>query len=264
MTTWVRFKLDERIQFGALQPDDRIVIHRGDLFGNPKPDGPTVSLEEVMLLPPLEPRSIIGLWNNYHQLAEKLGSAIPKHPLYFFKNVGAVIGPEAKIESAASVGRVAYEGELAVIVGRRIRDATPEEAVSAIFGYTCINDVSALDLLSADPSFPQWARAKSCDSFAPLGPVIVTDLDIGQARLRTSVNGRERQNYPLSDMIFDPPTILRLLSSEMTLHPGDVIACGTSVGSLPMRPDTTVEISIDGIGVLRNQYIQRKDGDGGE
>ena len=264
MTSWVRFKHDERIHFGALQQDDRIVIHKGDLFDKPEPTGATVSLDEVTLLPPLEPRSIIGLWNNYHQLAAKLGSAITAHPLYFFKSIGAVIGPEAKIEAAASVGRVAYEGELAIIVGRRIRDATQEEAASAIFGYTCINDVSALDVLSADPSFPQWARAKSCDGFAPLGPVIVTDLDVGQARLRTLVNGRERQNYPLSDMIFDPPTIVRLLSKDMSLYPGDVIACGTSIGSLPMRPDTTVEICIDGIGILRNQYVQTKNGAGEE
>jgi 2-keto-4-pentenoate hydratase/2-oxohepta-3-ene-1,7-dioic acid hydratase in catechol pathway len=126
------------------------------------------------------------------------------------------------------------------------------QAAAAIFGYTCVNDVTAIDILNADPSFPQWARAKSCDGFGPCGPAIATGIDWSELRIRTLLNGRERQNYPADDMILSPPRIVSLLSREMTLAPGDLIACGTSVGVLPMRAGMTVEIAIDGIGVLRN------------
>jgi len=113
--------------------------------------------------------------------------------------------------------------------------------------------VTALDLLHADASFPQRARAKGCDTFGPVGPAIVTGLDWRNLSIRTLLGGRERQNYPASDMIFPPPSIISLISREMTLHPGDLIACGTSLGALPMRAGMVVEVAIDGVGVLRNR-----------
>ena len=146
-----------------------------------------------------------------------------------------------------------YEGELGVVIGRRCRGADEDEAAAAIFGYTCVNDVTALDLLHADPSFPQWARAKSCDTFGPVGPAVATGLDWSALTVRTLLNGRERQGYPAADMILPPARIVSLLSREMTLDPGDLIACGTSIGALPMRPGMTVEVVIDGIGTLRNE-----------
>ena len=146
-----------------------------------------------------------------------------------------------------------YEGELGIVIGRRTTHADEAEAARNIFGYTCVNDVTATDILSADPAFPQWARAKSPDSFGPVGPCIVTTIP-ADARVRVLLNGRERQNYPLSDMILPPARIVSLLSREMTLEPGDLIACGTSVGPLPMRPGMVVEVVIDGIGTLRNVF----------
>jgi hypothetical protein len=122
----------------------------------------------------------------------------------------------------------------------------------SIFGYTIINDVTALDVLNADPSFPQWARAKSFASFGPMGPCIATDIDLATARVKVALNGRVRQDYPLSDMIFPPARIVEMIGAEMALAPGDVIACGTSLGALPMRPGMVVEVTIDGIGTLRN------------
>ena len=128
------------------------------------------------------------------------------------------------------------------------------EAARAIFGYTCVNDVTALDLLHEDASFAQWARAKSCDTFGPVGPLIATGLDPSALTVRTLLNGRERQNYPVSDMILPPARIVSLLSREMTLVPGDLIACGTSLGVLPLRPGAEVSVTIDGIGTLTNRF----------
>ncbi len=146
--------------------------------------------------------------------------------------------------------RCCTEGELGIVIGRRCTRLDEAQAADAIFGYTCINDVTAFDILTADPAVPQWARAKSCDTFGPCGPVIATGLDWSQLRIRTELNGRERQNYPASDMILPPARIVSLISQEMTLNPGDLIACGTSVGALPMRPGMVVAVSIDGIGTL--------------
>jgi 2-keto-4-pentenoate hydratase/2-oxohepta-3-ene-1,7-dioic acid hydratase in catechol pathway len=144
-----------------------------------------------------------------------------------------------------------------VVIGARAHDVDDDAAEAAIFGYTCVNDVTALDLLTADASFPQWARAKSCDGFGPVGPVIATGLDWRNLQVRTLLNGRERQNYPVSDMIFSPPTIVSRISREMTLEPGDLITCGTSLGALPMRAGMVVEVVIDGIGVLRNKMADK-------
>ena len=128
------------------------------------------------------------------------------------------------------------------------------DAHEYIFGYTCVNDITAVSLIDDDNSFAQWCRAKSFDTFGPLGPKIVDNLEVSKLRVRTLRNGKERQNYPISDMIFSPETLLSKISQEITLCPGDVIACGTSLGALPMRPGSTVEVTIDGIGTLQNKY----------
>ena len=155
---------------------------------------------------------------------------------------------------ASNDGRVAYEGELGIVIGRTCSGVSVEEAAGHVFGYTCVNDVTAMELLNRDPAFPQWTRAKNFDGFGVFGPVIATGLDPAGLVVRTLVNGRERQNYPVADMIFSPAHLVSLISRDMTLVPGDVIACGTSLGVLPMKPGTVVEVAIDGIGVLRNRY----------
>ncbi len=129
------------------------------------------------------------------------------------------------------------------------------EARDAIFGFTCVNDITAIDILQRDPSFAQWTRAKSFDGFSPCGPVIATGLDPATLTIRTVLNGVERQNYPVSDMVFPPATLVSLLSRDMTLVPGDVICCGTSLGVGVMRePSNTVEVTIAGVGTLRTTY----------
>lgn len=215
-----------------------------DAIGAPLP------LAEIALLPPVVPGKFIGLWNNFRAAAEKNGQDHPAHPLYFFKSDTSLSGPRAEVEIPPSAGRVIFEGELGIVIGKVCKNAGAEAAADAIFGYTCINDITSLDILFADPSFPQWTRAKSFDGFGAIGPVIETDLDWGSVTIKTLVNGRERQSYAASDMILTPIEIVSLLSQDMTLNPGDVIACGTSLGARPIKPGMTVEVVIAGIGGL--------------
>jgi 2-keto-4-pentenoate hydratase/2-oxohepta-3-ene-1,7-dioic acid hydratase in catechol pathway len=254
MALWIRFSRDGREGFGTLR-DDSIAVHAGDLFGAPTPTGEVIAREDIVLLSPVRPRVFIGLWNNFHEAAAKQGLAHPESPLFFLKSPGSVVGPDAPIPVPAGyTGRVIYEGELGLVIGHRVSNADEAEAARAIFGVTCVNDVTALDLLNADASFAQWARAKGCDGFGPVGPAIATGLDWSSLRVQVALNGRVRQDYPCADMIIPPARIVSLISREMTLEPGDVIACGTSVGALPMRPGMVVEVTIAGIGTLRNVF----------
>ncbi|MCC6717871.1 MAG: fumarylacetoacetate hydrolase family protein [Acetobacteraceae bacterium] len=255
MAKWVRVAHGGGGAFGLLADNGAVAIHRGDMFDRPSPTGEIVPPEAVRLRAPVRPGKFIGLWNNFHELAHKQGNTIPTEPLFFLKSPASITGPDTPIRPPpAYTGRVIYEGELGLVIGRRTSQADEAEAAAAIFGYTCVNDVTATDILTADPAFPQWARAKSPDSFGPVGPCIETSIDLATARIRVLLNGRERQNYPAADMILPPARIVALLSREMTLEPGDLIACGTSVGALPMRPGMTVEVVIDGIGTLTNTF----------
>ncbi len=251
---WLRFRHHGTAAFGTLD-GDRVHLHQGDMFGTPVATGETLPLAGLPWLAPCAPGKVIGLWNNFRAAAEKNGWAEPAEPLYFLKSPGSVIGHQQPIPVPASYdGRVAYEGELAVVIGRQTRAVSVADAPAYIFGYCCANDVTAMELLNRDPTFPQWTRAKSFDGFGALGPFIDTAFDPAGAHLRTLVGGRERQNYALADMFFNPAELVSRISHDMTLEPGDVILCGTSLGVLPMKPGTTVEVVIDGLGTLSNTY----------
>jgi 2-keto-4-pentenoate hydratase/2-oxohepta-3-ene-1,7-dioic acid hydratase in catechol pathway len=251
---WLRFNHVGVPTFGTLD-GEAVSVRRGDPFAGAVPTGESVPLAGLEWLPPCRPGKIIGLWNNFRAAAEKNGWATPAEPLYFLKSPGSALGHGARIPVPTSYdGRVAYEGELAVVIGRTAKAVSVEDAPAHILGYSCANDVTALELLQRDPSFPQWTRAKSFDGFGAFGPFIETDFDPATAQLRTLVGGRERQNYALSDMFFSPAELVSRLSHDMTLESGDVILCGTSLGVLPMKPGTTVEVVIDGIGTLANTY----------
>ncbi len=254
MTHWIRYRHAGRVGFGTLV-QGTIDIHDGDMFDAPVSSGQRVALDDVEVMTPTQASKMIGLWNNYRALAEKLGQAIPAEPLYFVKTANSYLAHGGTIRKPPSyAGKVVYEGELGIVIGKSCNSANAEQAAEAIFGYTCVNDVTALEMLTRDASFAQWVRAKSCDTFGVFGPVIATGLGPGELTVRTLVNGKERQNYPCSDMIFNPAQIVGMISREMTLLPGDVIACGTSLGVGPMRGGCTVEIAIDGIGALRNVF----------
>jgi 2-keto-4-pentenoate hydratase/2-oxohepta-3-ene-1,7-dioic acid hydratase in catechol pathway len=254
MTLWVRYEREGQIGFGTLE-GDAVLAHDGDLFAGATPTGERLALDGVRLLAPVQPRNFVGLWNNYFELAKKLGTAVPASPLWFLKSTGSILAPEGVIRPPAGyAGKTFYEGELGIVIGRVCANVTEAEAAAAIFGYTCVNDVTAADLFGDTAVFAEWARAKSCDTFGPVGPAIATGLDWSSLRIRVALNGRERQSYPAADMILPPARIVAAISGEMTLHPGDLIACGTSVGALPMRPGMQVEVTIEGIGVLRNRF----------
>ena len=251
---WMRFRHRGVEGFGALD-GDTVAMHSGNLFDAPRATGEQLDAAAVEWLAPCEPGKVIGLWNNFRAAAEKNGWAEPTEPLWFLKATSSVVGHEAAIPAPRRYdGRVTYEGELAIVIGRRARAISPADAAAYILGYSCANDVTALELLQRDPSFAQWARAKSFDGFGAIGPVIETAFDAANATLRTLVGGRERQNYALADMFFAPHELVSRLSFDMTLVPGDVILCGTSLGVLPMKPGSVVEVVIDGIGTLRNVY----------
>ena len=210
-------------------------------------------MDAFTLLSPCAPGKIVALWNNFHALAAKMGKAAPSHPLFLLKPSTSVIGPLESIRRPAGyAGKIAFEGELGIVIGKRAKDVPQGKAGDYIFGYTCVNDVTASDVLSENGDFPQWARSKSFDTFCCLGPVIATDFKSAGINLTTRLDGAERQNYALSDMIFPPHELVSLISHDMSLLPGDVIACGTSVGVGSIKDGVTVEVSIDGIGSLGN------------
>lgn len=254
MTRWARFRSnDGRVGFGVFE-DDRIVEHDGDLFGCPRPTGTTIPRGTFTLLSPCVPTKIIALWNNFHALAAKLGKPAPAHPLFLLKPNTSVVGHAELIERPMGyAGRIAYEGELGMVIRRRCKNVTVSEALDYVIGYTCVNDVTAVDVLNDNADFAQWCRSKGFDTFCCLGPVITTDLEWSRARVITRVDGIERQNYSLSDMIISPAEQVSRISHDMTLLPGDVIACGTSVGVGSIKDGGTVEVTIEGIGSLTNR-----------
>jgi 2-keto-4-pentenoate hydratase/2-oxohepta-3-ene-1,7-dioic acid hydratase in catechol pathway len=254
MAFWLRFEHAGLTGFGILEGQN-IIVHAGDMFGAPLAKGETLSLTEINLLTPCVPRNFFALWNNYHAAATKAGNAIPPEPLYLLKGANSHLAHAQAIRTPSHYdGKVVYEGELGIVIGKTARNVSVAEAARYIFGYTCVNDVTALELITRDASFAQWVRAKSFDTFGVFGPVIATDLDPATLTVRTLLNGRERQNYPCNDMIFSPAAIVSQISRELTLMPGDVIACGTSLGAGVLKPGSEVEVVIDGIGSLRNPF----------
>jgi 2-keto-4-pentenoate hydratase/2-oxohepta-3-ene-1,7-dioic acid hydratase in catechol pathway len=254
MTHWLRFAADGTEHFGTLT-NTTVTAWCGDMFADPQLTRHHYPLDAVHILTPCRPGKMIGLWNNFHERAGKEGLQRPAHPLYFLKsnNCFAAHGDTIR-RPAGYTGVVVFEAELGVVIGRRVSGIDVATAAEAIFGYTCVNDVTARDLMRLDPAFVHWTRAKGFDSFGVFGPVIATGLDPAQLRVRAVISGEERQNYPVSDMFFSPAEIVSRISHDMTLEPGDVIACGTSVGAGPLREGDTVEVAIDGIGKLTNIF----------
>ena len=256
---WVRFERDGIAGFGELRGElrgEQIAVHTGDLFQAPRPTGEALALADVRLLAPCMPSKMIGLWRNFPALGSVLGMETPQRALYFLKANSAFADPGTVIERPPGYdGTVVFEGELAIVIGRRATRVAIEDAGDYIFGFTCINDITALDLIH-DKDFPHWTRAKGFDTFGPFGPAIATGLDWRALRVRTLHNGTERQNYALADMLLSPERLVSELSHDMTLLPGDVIACGTSVGVGRLKPGATVEVEIEGIGRLVNHYAQ--------
>jgi 2-keto-4-pentenoate hydratase/2-oxohepta-3-ene-1,7-dioic acid hydratase in catechol pathway len=250
---WVRFEHQRGVGFGILE-GDTVAVHEGELFAGARATGRTLPLRELKLLMPVRPGKVLALWNNYMALAKKLGLADPAEPLYFMKAPSSCLNPDETIVAPAGQGKIVYEGELAVVIGKRTKAVSEAQALEHVFGYTCCNDVTAAEVLNRDASFAQWVRAKSYDTFCPLGPCIATGLDPATLVVKTLLDGQLRQDYALADIRFSVPRLVSLISHDMTLEPGDVILCGTSIGVGSMKPGQTVEVEIDGIGCLSNRF----------
>jgi 2-keto-4-pentenoate hydratase/2-oxohepta-3-ene-1,7-dioic acid hydratase in catechol pathway len=253
MALWLQFGYKKNIMLGVLN-GDTIDIYSGELFNDPQAVGDTCRLDEVDILMPCTPGKMLALWNNFYSRAEHEGWDIPPEPLYFVKTSNSFNAHKLPIIRPRSYdGPVFFEGELGIVIGKTCSHVSEMEAADYIFGYTCINDVTAKDILKRDPSFPQWTRAKGFDTFGVFGPYIATGLDVDTLVIQSWLDGELLQNYPVTDMVFRPHKLVSMISQDMTLYPGDVIACGTGLNATAMEDGQTIEVSIDGIGVLSNK-----------
>ncbi len=216
------------------------------------PEGKPVPLADVTLLAPVEPSKVVCVGRNYRAHAKELGNEVPAAPLLFLKPPSSVVGPQEAIRCPEQSREVHHEAELAVVLGRPLARATAAEARLAVFGYACLNDVTARDIQREEK---QFTRAKGFDTFCPIGPVVETGIDPMDVSVVCRVNGEERQRGHTRDMVFDPFALLAFVSSVMTLLPGDVLATGTPEGVGPIRRGDWVEVEISGIGVLRNPVV---------
>jgi len=250
---WIRFKEGNTTRFGAME-GEHVRIFEGNMFSDAVPTDQVMPLAGVELLMPVLPTKIIALWNNFHALGDKLKLPIPAEPLYLIKAPNAYLDPGKTIRKPGCDGKVVFEGELGIVIGKTCKEVSEDHALDDVFGYTCANDVTVADILNRDASFAQWVRAKGFDTFCPFGPAVATGLDPAQLVVRTILNGEVRQDYPISDMRFSVAQLVSLISQDMTLYAGDIILCGTSVGVGPMKPGSTIEVEIAGIGKLSNRF----------
>lgn len=257
----VRYLKNNQPCYGLIE-GEAIYTIEGSILGEFRQGEKVAPLTEVSLLAPCRPTKILAVGLNYRTHAAEAGYDVPPEPLVFFKPPSAVIGPLQPIVYPTLSQRVDYEGELAVVIGRRARNVTPAKATDFILGYTCGNDVTARDLQRRDD---QWTRAKGFDTFCPLGPCIVTDtstglsasLDPAHLNIQTRVNGEVRQSATTADMVFGVAELISYVSQVMTLEPGDVILTGTPSGVGPLQPGDVVEVEIEGIGTLRNPVVSQ-------
>src|SRR5258708_36836785 len=204
MAKWIRFEQGGKTGFGTLE-GDTIAVHTGDLFAGAKPSGQTLKLSDVQVLTPCEPSKMICLWNNFHQLAARNDFQQPKEPLWFLKAPNSYWPANRPIERPATyAGKIIYEGELGVVIGKKCFNISEAEAGDYIFGYTCVNDVTAVDLLRKAKSFEQWARSKSFANLGVFGPAIETNVDPVRAWASTILNAKEPQDYSVAGSVVPP------------------------------------------------------------
>lgn len=238
-------------RYGIVDGETIAPLSAADLFDAALHAGTDrLPLSEVKILAPVVPSKIVCVGRNYREHAAELGNAMPTEPLLFLKAPSSIIASGEAIELPAVSNQVEHEGELGVVIGRVARNlGTDEDPLAYVFGYTCVNDVTARDLQRKDV---QFTRAKSFDTFCPVGPWIETSLDPRDASLTTRVNGEIKQQSQTSQMAFNAAFIIRYVSQMMTLYPGDLIATGTPAGVSRLKAGDVVEVEVEGIGVLRN------------
>ncbi len=255
-----RFMKDDVEMWGVVEDGAVFAVEKGPFDRHPpvglKRTGESLRLDEARLLPPCAPSKVVAIGLNYRAHAAEFNKPVPEEPMLILKPSTAVIGHGGEIVYPSHMSRrVDYEGELALVIGKRAKDVPVERAGEYILGYTCFNDVTARDLQAKDV---QYTRAKGFDTFACVGPWIETEMDPTDARIETRLNGEKRQDASTGDMIFDVFTVLSFVSRVMTLLPGDIITTGTPSGIGRMKPGDIVEVSIGGIGSLRNTVVERR------
>ncbi|MFP4641115.1 MAG: fumarylacetoacetate hydrolase family protein [Chloroflexota bacterium] len=251
----IRFS-DGRTKYGVLRGDAVYELKTNPFTEERKSfqlGDTTCNLGDVKLLAPCTPSKLVCLGLNYRSHAQEFNLSIPEVPLIFLKPSTSVIGPDEEIVLPPSSKRVDYEGELAVVIGKRAKDVPEDRARDYVLGYTCFNDVTERHNQKADG---QWTRGKGYDTFAPLGPWIETEISPGDLKLETYVNGEVRQWVRTSDLIFGVSRLVSFISEVMTLLPGDVIATGTPSGIGRLNPGDTVSVTIEGIGSLTNSVVR--------
>lgn len=246
-----RFSTDNGAAFGRIEGDDIIELD-APWYEKNEPTGRNFKLAEAKLLSPTTPSKVVMVGLNYRLHAEETGKAVPEEPCIFIKPDTAVIGPGDNIVRPDCVGRLDYEAELGIVIGRAVKNVGPDEARDAIAGFTCVNDVTARDLQAKDG---QWTRAKGFDTFCPIGPWAIDDIDPSDLEIELLLNGDRKQHSTTADMIFSVIDIVTFISGVMTLRAGDVIGTGTPSGIGPMERGDTVEVRIADIGTLRNRVI---------
>jgi len=251
MAKLVRFEYRSLACHGVMT-DDRVWRIGGLPYDLWEKQGDPIPLSEVRLLPPCLPSKIVAVGLNYRDHAAELKMEIPKEPILFLKPGTSVCGPEDVIHYPPQSEQVDYEAELGIVMKRRTRNIDPSEAPEYILGYTCVNDVTARDLQKRDG---QWTRAKSFDTFCPIGPCIETDLEPSGLRVECLLNGEVKQGSSTANQIFPPFFLVSFISRVMTLLPGDVIATGTPPGVGSMRVGDEVVVVVDGIGRLKNHVM---------
>lgn len=251
----VRYKADNVIYFGKLEENNTVRRLEGNPLEDVNATEVTHPLDQVQLVAPIEPPRVFGVGLNYLSHIRESGQKAPPFPILFMKPPTAVIGPEAPIIYPHQGKEVHYEGELAVVIRRKVRCVSQQEALDCVFGYTCANDVSERTIQLAEMKNGCLLIGKGFDTFCPLGPIIVTDLDPGNLDLDTRVNGQERQHGNTSDLLFTVDKLIAYISEAVTLLPGDVILTGTPSGVGPVTPGDLIEIKISGIGALRNPVV---------
>ncbi len=249
MSTFVRFEHGGRTAFGLVNSSE-VQELSGGLFDAPTPAGKVHSLDSLKLLAPVVPSKILAVGLNYRS---HLGNRPePANPEIFYKPVTSLQNPNEPIVLPPDAQDVHFEGELVIVIGKTLRNASRDEAAAAVFGVTCGNDVSDRNWQRGPNADRQWWRAKGCDTFAPLGPWIVTGIEYDDLALATRVNGETLQQQRTSDLIFRVPETLSFISRYVTLTPGDLLYTGTPGNTKAMKSGDVVEIEIQNIGVLRN------------
>jgi len=246
---YIRYTIDGVTAYGIV--DNNLVQElTAPPWSDPERTGHTFYLGDVVLQAPCQPGKVVCVGLNYRDHVQEFGKVVPDEPVLFLKPGTAVTGTGTDIVYPAMSRQVDYEAELGVVIGRRIRGAKPEAIRESVFGYTCGNDVTARDLQRRDG---QWTRAKSFDTFCPLGPWIVTGIDPGNLNIRLIHNGVVKQDSTTAKMIFPVDRLISFISEVMTLEPGDVILTGTPSGVGAVNPGDEVAVEIELIGTLKNR-----------